>query len=142
MRGLNPRGLECSGRARTTPTARGLDSDTEMNLVISREGNTLAWASTWVVDAIDGHDLIAVPRLSLSQELTLDLSATSYGRSFADSTVELRGEPRGFFVLRSDFALYTTGDAAIHNFACILHVEGLPVPQLGDILRRAAIMLR
>jgi len=113
-----------------------------MSLVISREGNTLAWASTWLVDAIDGHDLIAVPRMLLSQELTLDLSAVSYGKAFADSTVELRGEPRSFFVLHSDFALYTTGEALIRNFACILPVEGHPRPPLGDVLSRTANMLR
>ena len=112
-------------------------------LVILRDSTEVAWATTWVVDAIAGHDLVAVPRLRLCHELALDLAAlVPYAKAFDGTRLVLRGEPRVFAVIHAGFALYTTAEPDITGFACILPVKGHTPPAFGDVVAKTAKMLR
>jgi hypothetical protein len=113
-------------------------------LDIWRKELRAAWTSMWLVDRIDAHRLVAVPRLRLSQEVALELtSRLSYSTVFADATVcVLDDPPRPFVVVHATFDLYRTGEPDISGFAVLVPSPGAPLPPQAVVIARTAEMLR
>lgn len=105
-----------------------------------RRDHILAWAEQWVTGKEAGHTIIAVPRLFLSQQATMELaSMTPYQKVFDDAVVELEGEHH-IQVLHAGFSLYRTGEAEIRQFACVIKQAG--PSDIGKLVAAAAQLLR
>jgi hypothetical protein len=113
-------------------------------LNVMRQGKRIAWTSLWLVDEMDEHRLVAIPRLRLSQETTLELTARiPYTTVFENATIQvLNDPPRTFFVVHATFDLYRTGEPDISGFAAIVPAPGVPLPDLSLVISRTAKMLR
>lgn len=117
---------------------------TDQLLNVMRQGKRIAWTSLWLVDEMDGHRLVAIPRLRLSQETTLELtSRIPYATVFAEATMQVLDDPpRTFFVVHATFDLYRTGEPDILGFAAIVQAPGVPLPNPSLVISRTAKMLR
>ena len=110
---------------------------------ITKDNMRIGWAGTWLVDMLDSHSLVAMPRLRLDQETTLALTQRiPYARVFAGATLPLRGEPRPFVVIAATFDLYRTSEPDISDFAVLLPDRSKPLPPPGLVISKAAAMLR
>lgn len=113
-------------------------------LTIWRGEQRAAWTTLWLVESIDAHRLVAIPRLRLSQEVTLELtSRIPYARVFADATVQVLDDPpRRFVVVHATFDLYRTSEPDISGFAILIPDPSLPRPEPAEVIKRTAKMLR
>lgn len=112
---------------------------------IWRSGQRIAWASMWLVESMDGHRLVAVPRLRLSQEAALELTGRMpYAKVFIDARAYgvMDDPPRPFAVVHATFDLYLTGEPDISNFAILIPDPSLPKPSPAEVIKRTAQMLR
>lgn len=113
-------------------------------LSIQRGQLRAAWSGLWLVQALDEHCLVAIPRLRLAQEVALELvSRIPYSTVFRDAVMSVREDPpRPFVVVHATFDLYRTGEPDISGFAAFIPFPGVPLPPQGVVITRTAQMLR
>jgi hypothetical protein len=111
---------------------------------IMREDRRLAWAMLWTVANLNGHKLVAIPKLYIEQEPCLDLTnGMPYAQVFKGSTMSVLSlPPREFAVVHANFALYRTAEPLIEDFACIIPEPGQPLPPHHVVITKTADMLR
>ena len=115
-----------------------------MRLIITRDGCTAAWSAEWYIDQIEGHKLLAVPRLRLSHEVALELSQRiPYAHVFRAAIVSLGEDPpRRLVVVHATFDLYRTSEPDISNFAALVPNPESSLPLPSHVIEKTAEMLR
>jgi len=114
---------------------------------IWRDEQRIAWSALWIVDELEGHRLVAVPRLRLSHEAGLELSARlPYSKVFLGARILAPGWKdrgnHGFVVVHATFDLYRTGEADLSGFAAMVITPSTVRPPVDKVIRRTAEMLR
>jgi len=110
-------------------------------LSIYRHGEVVAWSQLWLIERAGAHTMIAVPRLRLSQVVTLELTQRMpFAKVFEAATIE--GYAGTMFVVHATFDLYRTAEPDISDFAVIMLDPTAPMLPVSQVITRTAKMLK